>query len=186
MKMAASQLHRFLFFSLCFVAAGCSGSKTATVTGTVNYDGKPLPRGRITFYGDKNASSTADIEDGQYEAKKVPAGTAIKVTIATEYLKADVSMTGSGGPKERLRLLLEQTAVMKKEGKTIPAEFDEQVKELKKQEKRVEEQTKGYRPVDVKVTQADTTPLIFSITPGSQTLDPIELKKADPPTKPQR
>jgi hypothetical protein len=67
--------------------SGCGGAKrrgpTGTVTGVVTYKGKPVPSGRVTFYGPDNepASATLD-EDGSYQAEYVPVGQAT-ITVET-------------------------------------------------------------------------------------------------------
>jgi hypothetical protein len=72
------------------LAAGC-GSK-ATITGTVTYQGKPIPQGYIVFYPDSGARPVnAPIIDGKYTAEQVPTGPA-KVSITSLY------MEGGGGP----------------------------------------------------------------------------------------
>jgi hypothetical protein len=58
--------------------AGCSGPPThGEVTGTVTVDGKPAPRGAVTFIPVDGKSQTAggEIKDGRYTAR-VPLGLA--------------------------------------------------------------------------------------------------------------
>jgi hypothetical protein len=59
------------------LAAGCGGSKTAEVTGTVTVDGQvPAEGSSITFFPtDGKGSAGALIEGGKYTAKDVPVGT---------------------------------------------------------------------------------------------------------------
>jgi hypothetical protein len=60
------------------LAAGCGDSTTGEVTGTVNVDGKPAPRGSsITFLPTDGKSPTAGglIQDGKYSVR-VPVGLA--------------------------------------------------------------------------------------------------------------
>ncbi|HLJ97017.1 MAG TPA: hypothetical protein VKU02_27885 [Gemmataceae bacterium] len=64
---------------------GCGGGvrATATVTGTVSYQGKPVPTGTVKFYGPDNQVASASIgEDGSYEATNVPLGS-VKVAVST-------------------------------------------------------------------------------------------------------
>ena len=57
---------------ICFTIAGC-GPKLQGFNGKVNYDGKPLPEGVITFTPDAEkgnlmgASNLAVIKDGEYK-----------------------------------------------------------------------------------------------------------------------
>jgi hypothetical protein len=53
------------------------------VSGTVTYQGKPLPSGTVQFTGNNNLGDSAVIQpDGTYTAGKVPLG-AVKVTVTT-------------------------------------------------------------------------------------------------------
>jgi hypothetical protein len=74
-----------LFLALASVsAAGCSSPPTGTVSGKVmTSDGKPLPKGLITFLsevGNKDVFNAA-IVNGKYVTSEIPAGPA-KVVIA--------------------------------------------------------------------------------------------------------
>ncbi len=75
--MAASLLQKFrnvVFGATCIipVISGCSDDgvgKRYSVTGTVNYAGKPVPSAKVTFKptGDKNARGAyGDVKDGKY------------------------------------------------------------------------------------------------------------------------
>ncbi|MFM8272040.1 MAG: hypothetical protein ACKODX_06855 [Gemmata sp.] len=57
-------------------APGCSDSPTATVTGAVSYDGKPVKSGHVTFTPTDGKGPTAGalITDGKYTATNVPPG----------------------------------------------------------------------------------------------------------------
>ena len=61
---------------------GCGGPGTADVTGTVKFDGKPLPAGMIAFTSEDGRGATSGIADGTYLATGVPTG-AVKVTVTT-------------------------------------------------------------------------------------------------------
>jgi hypothetical protein len=69
---------------LLLAIAGCGGGRTAvTITGTVSYQGKPLPAGRISFIGPGGQVASALIsEDGGFEASNVPLGQ-VKVGVST-------------------------------------------------------------------------------------------------------
>ena len=69
---------------LTLAISGCSDRRTtATVTGTVSYQGKPLTAGKVSFFGpnDQVASALID-EDGSYAANDVPLG-AVRVSVST-------------------------------------------------------------------------------------------------------
>lgn len=65
-----------LFGGTVFLA-GCAGSvKTADVSGTVSYNGTPVPEGSISFVAADGTGPTVGgaIKDGKYSATKVPLG----------------------------------------------------------------------------------------------------------------
>jgi hypothetical protein len=65
---------------LALLVAGCSSR--GTVSGTVTYQGKPLPSGTVTFIPERGPAVTAVIDEGKYTAEKVAAGPA-KVAVAS-------------------------------------------------------------------------------------------------------
>lgn len=74
---------------LSFAAAslGCgigNNSKgSASVSGTVKYEGTPLPTGTVTFFNsNKEIVGSATIKDGSYTMQGLPAGK-VMVTVAT-------------------------------------------------------------------------------------------------------
>src|SRR5438105_2273574 len=71
-------------FLLLWAITGCGGGRiTSTVTGTVSYQGKPVPAGKVSFYGPNDQVASALIgEDGSYEAMNVPLGT-VRVAVTT-------------------------------------------------------------------------------------------------------
>jgi hypothetical protein len=59
--------------------AGC-GRGWGEISGTVRYQGRPLPKGTITFYDEANQAVSSPIDaDGKYTVRKVAAG---KVKVA--------------------------------------------------------------------------------------------------------
>ena len=72
-------LYRMLGGSLllaAIVAGGCK-PRTGNVSGTVKFEGKPLPGGTITFFDEKNGAFSSAIEtDGSYSVTGVRAGRA--------------------------------------------------------------------------------------------------------------
>lgn len=56
----------------CTLAPGCGGDNTHRVSGNVNFNGKPVPAGKIYFMpdgskGNQGATGFADIKDGRYD-----------------------------------------------------------------------------------------------------------------------
>lgn len=76
------------FWLLAFIVlqcmAGCSGSKTSDVTGTVLFNGHPLPAGRIAFHCSdaERRVLIGTITDGSYSLAGTPYGEVI-VTVET-------------------------------------------------------------------------------------------------------
>ena len=56
-----------IFCVVLGMCLGCNGGRAALapVTGTVEYNGKPLEQGTIVFYPDEGRSATGIIEDGE-------------------------------------------------------------------------------------------------------------------------
>jgi hypothetical protein len=74
-----------LFIACCFafVSVGCGGGKKATVSGKINYRGKPLPTGTVTFFGATNQIvGSGAISDGTYKLANVPVGP-VKISVTT-------------------------------------------------------------------------------------------------------
>jgi hypothetical protein len=70
---------------LALFGAGC-GQQTGVVSGKVTIEGKPLPRGLITFLsdvGNKDAFNAAII-DGEYRTAAIPCGHAKIMILPTE------------------------------------------------------------------------------------------------------
>jgi hypothetical protein len=77
-------LRGWLWLVLLVVLAesGC-GAKRGDVSGTVTYQGKPLPLGTVTFMDAKNESlGSSPITQGKYAIAKVPVGL-VKVIVST-------------------------------------------------------------------------------------------------------
>jgi hypothetical protein len=61
--------------------------KVGKIDGKVNFEGKPLPGGTVSFHPEKGKPFVAQLQDdGTYSVKDVPVGE-MKVTIETESLK---------------------------------------------------------------------------------------------------
>jgi hypothetical protein len=81
---SGSHAKALLVLLLVLPIPGCGGGRAAaTVTGTVSYQGKPLPAGKISFWGpNEQVASTLIGEDGSFEASNVPLGL-VKVAVST-------------------------------------------------------------------------------------------------------
>lgn len=77
--MSVRSAVRLALAAAALVLAGCGGK--GQVSGKVNYKGKPLPTGTITFYDRANrAVSSAIQKDGSYSVEQVAAGP-VKVSV---------------------------------------------------------------------------------------------------------
>jgi hypothetical protein len=65
---------------LAVLAGGCGS--TATVSGEVTVDGKPIDKGVISYVpaDDKGAPATAPIENGRYELKTRPGNKRVQIS----------------------------------------------------------------------------------------------------------
>ena len=76
----------WMFLGLLVLAlVGCG---SATVTGTVTYNGQPISKGKITFLGvEENSTAVGtDIENGKYTLKDIAPGTK-KVSILVQEIQ---------------------------------------------------------------------------------------------------
>lgn len=68
----AAFLTRFATMLLCGLMLGCGNDGTQHLSGTVTFQGKPVPAGKIYFLPDSSKNNTgpsgwADIKDGRYD-----------------------------------------------------------------------------------------------------------------------
>jgi hypothetical protein len=122
------------------LASGC-GSRRATITGEVKYNGAPLPAGTITFLvqaGEKQVVA-AEIVDGKYTVKGIDVGQA-KVAVMT-------LPPAKGGLPPR-------------GGKAVEAPSTFSSSPAGK-----------YVPIPLKYANPDQSGLTYEIKPGSQTKD---------------
>lgn len=73
--------------SLAVAGTGCGGGSggkgSSKVSGTVMYQGKPVPTGTVTFFDEKkDIVGSASISNGSYTAEGLPIGKAV-VTVTT-------------------------------------------------------------------------------------------------------
>ena len=164
--------------ALVFLVLGCSGDKSSgkkedgkkgganggeptweRITGTVKYDGKPVPIGTISFIPEKGNPFTVEFEDGKY-AIPVPAGK-FSVTVDTITAKQ-----GIGNLEERIK---KGPPKPPPGAPAPPADLEDMLK------KRLE---KLKKMVDVPAVYADakTSGLSLTVEPRAQEFN-IDLKK---------
>jgi hypothetical protein len=102
----------FAVFTAVAVLAGCGNDvKTADVSGTVSYDGKPVEEGAIAFVpaDGKGPSGGGVIKDGKYTATKVPVGnTKVTITGSKVVGKAKADDKQPGSPEARQEYIPEK------------------------------------------------------------------------------
>ncbi|HTU93436.1 MAG TPA: hypothetical protein VMF69_25375 [Gemmataceae bacterium] len=77
--------------SLLLVVVGC-GKRMGDVSGTVSYQGTPLPNGDVAFFDKNNLLvGSSPIVNGKYRIRRVPSGT---VTITVTVLPPPKSAAG--------------------------------------------------------------------------------------------
>lgn len=87
-------MRTFLWLTVLSAATagvGCgSGKKSAKVSGTVKYRGKPLPSGTVTFFdAKKEIVGSASIQNGSYAMQDVPPGKVMVSVTTPPAVKAD-------------------------------------------------------------------------------------------------
>jgi hypothetical protein len=161
-----------MLFLITFTASGC-GSKAGKVRGTVNFDGRPLPAGQITFKG-QNESKVAEIIDGKYTID-APLGQC-KVGIQTDYLLGLGSAPGGGGasggpdfsqlsPEERR----EKEAKMRDEGADVLGRTKEEEAKRKKD-------AANYVEIPESYNDPEMSGLSITVGKGSQDAPAFDLK----------
>ena len=91
-------LTRFLVVALGVTCVGCGGGAKpdgkSEYSGTVTWNGTPLPKGSLTFYSEKGATDAADIEGGTFTIRTTPGAKSVSVTAEKEL--------GTPPPTERI------------------------------------------------------------------------------------
>jgi hypothetical protein len=139
-----------------FLTSGCGGPRTAQVSGTITYNGKPLPRGTIgfTLIADDKRGDSSPILEGKYVIHRAPVGM-VKVTI-TGGSAGNESM----GPPPSVRTKAKTSGVMKLgDGVTKGEPLDPN-----------RPREKAYR-VPSKYATPASSDLAYDVRNGSQTRD---------------
>jgi hypothetical protein len=136
---------------LLLAAVGC-GKGTASVSGQVIYQGRPLAGGAVTFYGENNWMQSAWIDTGgKYTITQAPAG-AVKVTVVPSEPRDSPASAGK----------------IKHSGKAG---------EVPKQSAKKEDAPPAGKSVALpgRYKDPDQSGLSYTLVPGTQTIN-IELK----------
>jgi len=97
-----SALRGVLCLSICVALAGC-GEREGEITGTVTFDGQPVPNGSITFVNpDTGARGGGVIRDGSFQTKLQPGKYQVAVTAARKAGKK--TQKGFDGKDETIEL----------------------------------------------------------------------------------
>jgi hypothetical protein len=102
--MQTASLGRFLVPALLCAAtfAGCgdAADESVPVSGTVTFDGAPLPSGSITLLPSDGVGSSAgaEITDGKYETKALPGPKQVTITANREKAGGNAKADPHAGP----------------------------------------------------------------------------------------
>jgi hypothetical protein len=135
----------FVLF-LCFLWL-LTREYTGDVTGTVTFNGRPIPYGRVTFVGQSGRKKSASgmIKNGVYTVKNCPTG---PFKVSVESMRAIKIEQPKSGPMEKLT-----------KGFKIPANPDPPPPEVVGQ----------FLPIPPEYGNADTSGLTYKVGWGSQT-----------------
>src|SRR5262245_48633374 len=136
-------------------AIGCSGG-TASVTGTVTFDGKPVTTGSVIFYSDSGRVDSGLLDaDGKYSVPRAPVGVvkvAVKSSMGTKAVGGRAAPpSGPPGGKGK------QKKASSEEGKPPP------------------ETTVVKSLIPERYSDPEQSGLIYTIKSGNQVID-IDLK----------
>jgi hypothetical protein len=176
MKLIRHPFHVCLVVLACtsMLLSGCSGKgKKKDVTGSVTYKGKPLPRGKINFFGGKDGKQqgSGEIRDGEYKVTQAPTGD-VKITIVTSHLTKNNPELAQY--EAQLKTYKETLEGLKRApaGKNIEDEKQKLIDNIKETEKLFNERKKDAEvAVQVPETWADPDKTPIKKTNSGGTLD---------------
>ena len=147
-------IRKYAGLCLLLLAVGCASK--GTITGTVSYQGKPIPEGSVMFIPEGGGPvATGIINDGKYTAEKVPVGPA-KVAITSLY---------NAGEKENAMAQMIQGGG--KGGGPPPGTMPEEARQFFSGGGAPK---KGLK-IPEKYSDLKNSPLTYTVTGGSQTKD---------------
>jgi hypothetical protein len=88
--------------TLAILAAGCGKPAAVPVTGTVTWDGKEMPDGKILFEDEdaKIPPASGDVKAGKYELRVQPGKKKVRITASREVPGAKVDPAMGGVPRQ--------------------------------------------------------------------------------------
>jgi hypothetical protein len=152
--MAQKAMTRMVFTAAFLGLAGLSGCEKgrATVSGKITFNGQPLTAGTVTFVADANRVGSGTIlPDGTYTAPDAPIGEVTAVVVTPEPRRGPGMIGGMEKPPPGVQGMPEN---MKPQGGG-----DDLTKSMK------------IVAAPSKYTKAETSPLHYTIAPGTQTID---------------
>ena len=85
MKTSFATTSSLAVLALAFGLAGCSeGDGKVPISGTVNWNGSPLKKGKITFLQPGQSSESADVVNGEFQVRTSPGDKKVGVTAFRE------------------------------------------------------------------------------------------------------
>jgi len=89
-RSALPRLAALALAAITVAGTGCSApAEGGPVSGTVTFNGKPLPAGGVTFHSRDGRASSGEILDGHYTIALVPLGPC-RVTVLTAVGRGDI------------------------------------------------------------------------------------------------
>src|SRR4051812_34682504 len=84
------------------LAAGCGGPAGVPVSGTVSWDGKPMPDGKILFEDEdpKTPPASGDVKGGKYSLRVPPGKKKVRITASREVPGGKVDPVMGGVPRQ--------------------------------------------------------------------------------------
>jgi len=150
---------------LLLAVVGCGPEKTVEVSGTVRYKDRPLPVGRIFFFGPKGHPASGDVAEGKFKVAGVPVGDEIKVVVETTSLLNEI---------REFEIQQEEANAEEKPGvATLPKEEREKRKadpELVKAMKELKRQLR-LTPIPPHYEHPKQTPLVYKVSENGQVID---------------
>jgi hypothetical protein len=102
---------RIVLFTFVLCLAGCGGSTTNTVSGSVTFKGAEVPTGTVTFVPKEGPVVQGQIQDGHYEVTGVALGEAV-ITV----VRVDANVKDPSEALNELRKLANEKGVTDDEG----------------------------------------------------------------------
>lgn len=171
MNRRMNRVYLLVVAVLVLTMTGC-GKKLGEVSGTVNFVNQPVPQATITFFDEEGHAISGEVIDGRFSLTNVPVGENVKAVVTTKaqleeiknYEQRENLVAGKGRVERPLPPVASRSPLRKRlqEEQNVP-EHQEVTKRMQEMKQRVWVLPERYQAVE-------TTPLVYTITPGPQQL----------------